>query len=125
MGPLRWPGRAERGGGGADLLSREDDDITGQASSSQGPPARLPFHGPNSPASQETFPDEEDPEFLTTDEEVVEEEECGGEQCQNDGEQEQGGESAPNSAGTIGWTEVIDIIPGHGRGKADAGTVGR
>ena len=56
-----------------DLLTGEDDRVTGGASSSQGPPGRLPFHGPNSPESQETFPDEEDPDFMTTDEEYEEE----------------------------------------------------
>ena len=94
-----------------DLLTGDDDANTGGASSSQAPPTHLPFHGPNSPASQETFPDEVDPEFLTTDEEALAEDEA----CQGESMPERstrGGEGTPNFGGTIGWTETIDIIPG-------------
>ena len=94
-----------------DLLTGDDDHVTGGASS---PPGSLPFHGPNSPASQETFPDEEDPEFLTTDEEC---EETDGEAPERDEDQcqqhaETGGETTPNFGRTEGWLEFVDVIPG-------------
>ena len=68
------------------------------------------FLGPNSPASQETFPDEEEPDFLTTDEGARADDEAGGSQCPN--HRQEGGESTPNFGRTAGWTETIDIIPG-------------
>ena len=89
------------------------DFLTGRMIRSPGP-GSLPFHGPNSPASQETFRDEEDPESLTTDEECGETE---GEATEQDEDQcpqqaETGGETTPNFGRTEVWVEFVDTIPG-------------